>query len=80
MYLYQRGNLTAFTIDFSSQVLEGSKRVGRQRTWKDMAASLSCWSNCISASCMLIFATNRAIHFVCAALSIKSRIESNVLR
>lgn len=29
---------------------------------------------------MLVFATNRLIHFVCAALSIKSCIESKVLR
>ena len=57
-----------------------SKEAVCRRAWRDTAASFSCWSNYINASCMLVFATNRLIHFVCAALSIKSRIESRVLR
>jgi hypothetical protein len=44
-----------------------------------MAASLSCWSYCNTASCMLVFAINLLIHFVCTALSIKSRIDSSML-
>ena len=44
-----------------------------------MAASRSCWSYSINASCMLFFVTKRLIHFACAALSIKSRIDKSVL-
>ena len=44
-----------------------------------MAASLSCRSYCNNASWMLDLAINLPIHFVCAALSMKSRIEISVL-